>query len=95
MRWWRLIDKRRCLLANLGSEIRELKDLSRHRSCTSCFTGSLHIISTIRSNGRVGKGGADVRVPVAVVSSMSDCEETTLSQLLPDTMFHNKQLVVI
>jgi hypothetical protein len=53
MRWWRGVDMRRCFLANIGSDIRELKDLHRHRSCKSKFTGSLHRISSTSSKGRV------------------------------------------
>lgn len=58
IRWWRVVDKRRCFLANLGSVIRELKDLERHRSCKSNLMGSLHRISATRS---IGSGGIDVR----------------------------------
>lgn len=54
MRLWLVVDKRRCFLANFGSEIKELKDLRRYRSWSSNFTGSLHRISAMRSNVRVG-----------------------------------------
>jgi hypothetical protein len=49
-----MVDMLRCFLANLGSEIRVLKDLLRHRSCERCLTGSLHRISSTRSIGREG-----------------------------------------
>lgn len=54
---WRVVDPRRCFLANLGSEMREFQDLQTQRSCKSDLTGSLHRISTTSSNGRVGGGG--------------------------------------
>lgn len=64
IRWRRLVDIRRCFFANLGSEIKKFKNLQRHRSCTSNFTGSLHRISGKRSKGRVGSSsGGHVRVP--------------------------------
>jgi hypothetical protein len=79
MRWWCVVDIRRCFLANIGSDIKELKDLQRYRSCKSKFTGSLHRISAIRSKGIVGiDSEAEVRVSVvslcvaAVVSSVSN-----------------------
>lgn len=74
MRWRCLVDKRRCFSANLGSEIKELKDLQRQRSWMSNFTGILHKISATRSNGSVGSGAAcsesNVRVSVNVTVSV-------------------------
>jgi len=71
MRRWRVGDKRRCFFANLGSEIKELNDLQRHRSWRRSFTGSLQRISATRSNGSVGNCVAwnddNVRVSVEVV----------------------------
>lgn len=66
MRLWRGVDKRRCFFANLGSEIMELKDLHRQRSCKSSFTGSMQRIFASTSKGRVGNDG-DVRVSVGIV----------------------------
>jgi hypothetical protein len=58
MSLWRVVDKRRWFFANLGSEeIREFKDLQRHRSCMSNFAGSLDRISATISKGRVCSGG--------------------------------------
>jgi hypothetical protein len=66
-----ILDMRRCFLANLRSEeISEFHDLQRHLSFMSNLTGSLHKISIISSNGRVGSGGGGkVRVPAVVVAN--------------------------
>jgi len=49
-----VVDMRRCFLAKLVWEIREFHDLQTHRSWKRSFTGSLHKISSMRSNGRMG-----------------------------------------
>lgn len=70
--WTRVVvETRRCLLANLRSEIREFHDLQTHRNCKRNFTGSLLRIFGMRSKGRVGSDG-DVRVSVNYCFSVSD-----------------------
>jgi hypothetical protein len=67
-----ILDMRRCFMANLRSEeISEFHDLQRHLSFMSNLTGSLHRISIISSNGRVGSGGVGgkVGVPAVVVAN--------------------------
>lgn len=57
--WWLFVDRRRCFFTKMGSEIRVLRDLLWHRSCTRSFTGSLHRISATSSNGRSGSCGGE------------------------------------
>jgi len=53
-----ILDMRRCFLANLRSEeISEFQGLQTHLSVIRKLTGSLHRISVISSNGRLGSGG--------------------------------------
>jgi hypothetical protein len=73
MSWWRGVDMRRCFLANIGSEIRELMDLHRHRSCKSKFMGSLRRISSTSSKGRVVHCCSFLLVAVVVSSVASLC----------------------
>jgi hypothetical protein len=50
--------QRRCFVANLRSaEISEFQGLQTHLNSMRDFTGSLHRISVMRSNGRVGSSG--------------------------------------
>lgn len=39
---------------NLRSEMREFQDLHTQQNCARDFTGSLHKISSMISNGRIG-----------------------------------------
>jgi hypothetical protein len=63
MRWWWLWRGQeseiwRCFLTNLGLlEINDFQDLHTHWNCKRDLTGSLHRISSTRSNERVDMGG--------------------------------------